>query len=252
MPVRGSSHIIYTVIMVIGLLPAMCVNAAEAPQILEVIDPYLEMHTGPGEGYPVFHVIERGKKIEVLKRRTDWFKVRTDKDKTGWIDRGQMEQTLTEVGERTKLKKFSEGDYSGREWEMGLMGGDFGGSTVMTFYTGYYFTENFSTELQLSQILGGFSSSTFINMSVSLEPFPEWSVSPYFTLGTGVINTRARSSLVQSKDRTDSSSHVGIGARMYFTKRFLVRFEVKDYVLFSSDNDNEEITEWKVGFGVFF
>ena len=252
MPIMGKSHFLFALVFSAWLLPAINACAAEPPQTLEVVDPYLEMHTGPGEGYPIFHVIERGKKMQVIKRRTDWFKVRTDKDKTGWVDRAQMEQTLTESGERTKLKKIAEGDYSGRTWEAGLMGGDFKGSTVMTAYTGYYFTENFSTELQLSQILGRFSSSTFVNVSVSLEPFPEWDISPYFTLGTGIISTRSRSSLVQSKDRTDNSSHVGIGARMYFTRRFLVRFEVKDYVLFSSDNDNEEITEWKLGFGVFF
>lgn len=252
MPIKGKSHILFVLMLVTWLLPAAAIRAADAPQSLEVVDPYLEMHTGPGEGYPVFYVIERGEKFQVIKRRTDWFKVRIEKDKVGWIDRAQMVQTLTESGERTQLKKIAEGDYSGRTWEAGLMGGDFRGSTVMTAYAGYYFTENFSAELALSQILGGFSSSTFVNASLSLEPFPEWKLSPFFTLGTGIIETRSRSSLVQSKDRSDNSSHVGIGARMYFTKRFLIRFEVKDYVLFSSDNDNEEITEWKVGFGVFF
>ena len=252
MPVMGKSFFLFAIMLMAWLLPVLHISAAEEPQSLEVIDPYLEMHTGPGEGYPVFHVIERGQKFQVIKRRTDWFKVRVKKDKIGWVDRGQMQQTLTESGERTKLKKLSAGDYSGRTWEAGLLGGDFKGARVMTVYTGYYFTENFSTELSLSQILGGFSSSTLVNVGLMLEPFPEWSVSPFFTLGTGIIETRSRSSLVQSRDRTDSSSHVGIGARMYFTKRFLIRFEVKDYVLFSSDNDNEEITEWKVGFGVFF
>ncbi|MFO7602608.1 MAG: outer membrane beta-barrel protein, partial [Gammaproteobacteria bacterium] len=244
---------IWFVLLVLAcLLPIMSVNAAEAPQSLEVVDPYLELHTGPGAGYPVFHVIERDKIIQVIKRRTDWFKVRTDRDKIGWIDRAQMAQTLTVSGERTQLKTLAADDYSARTWEAGIMGGDFKGSTVMTVYTGYYFTENFSTELSLSQILGGFSSSTLINVNVSLAPFPEWTVSPYFTLGTGVIETRARSTLVQSQDRSDNASHVGIGARMYFAKQFLLRFEYKDYVLYTSENDNKEIREWKIGFGVFF
>jgi hypothetical protein len=252
MPRQGKLQKAFIGLLMVWFMPSMMAGAVEAPQLLEVLDPYLEMHTGPGEGYPVFNVIERGKKLQVIKRRTDWFKVRTEKGKTGWVDRAQMEQTLTATGERTTFKKISEGDYSGRTWEAGILGGDFKGSNVMTVYTGYYFTENFSAELSLSQILGSFSSSTFLNVNLSLEPFPEWRVSPYFTLGTGIIRTRSQSTLVASTDRTDNSSHVGIGARMYFTRRFLMRLELKDYVLFSSDNDNEEIREWKIGFGVFF
>ena len=46
-----------------------------------VAEPYIELRTGPGRGYPVFHVVDRGDEIEVTKRRTDWFKVRTARGK---------------------------------------------------------------------------------------------------------------------------------------------------------------------------
>jgi len=226
--------------------------AAESSQEVEIIDPYLEMHTGPGEGYPIFHVIERGERIKIIKRRTDWFKIQAGRDKQGWVDRAQMEQTLTPGGEKTKFRRLAAGDFSGRRWEAGLLGGDFKGSTVMTAYGDYFLTENFLVELSLSQILGKFSSSTFLNLGLAMQPFPEWRLSPFFTLGTGIIDTRARSTLVQAADRTDSAAYVGVGVRMYFTRRFMLRAELKDYVIFSSDNDNEEIREWKVGFGVFF
>ena len=64
-----------------------------------VADPYIELHTGPGRGYPVFHVVERGGAIEILKRRTDWFKVRTEDRREGWVDRNQMLRTLQPDGE---------------------------------------------------------------------------------------------------------------------------------------------------------
>ena len=31
-----------------------------------VNDPYIELHTGPGRGYPIFHVTERGERIIIL------------------------------------------------------------------------------------------------------------------------------------------------------------------------------------------
>ena len=57
-----------------------------------VAEPFLELHTGPGQGFPVFHVVDRGQRIEVLKRRTDWFQVRTDRGVRGWVPLGGHER----------------------------------------------------------------------------------------------------------------------------------------------------------------
>ena len=55
--------------------------AAAQEKLLQVFvsEPYLELSTGPGRGYPVFHVVEREQSVDVLHRRTDWFKVRTER-----------------------------------------------------------------------------------------------------------------------------------------------------------------------------
>ena len=39
-------------------------NAAEdKPLVVELVDPYIEMHSGPGRGYPIFHVVDRGESV---------------------------------------------------------------------------------------------------------------------------------------------------------------------------------------------
>ena len=55
-------------------------EAAAQEKLLQVFvsEPYLELSTGPGRGYPVFHVVEREASVDVLFRRTDWFKVRDE------------------------------------------------------------------------------------------------------------------------------------------------------------------------------
>jgi hypothetical protein len=50
---------------------------------LVVSDPFLELRTGPGRGYPVFHVVARSATIEVMRRRTDWFQVRAPRGEEG-------------------------------------------------------------------------------------------------------------------------------------------------------------------------
>ncbi len=57
---------------------------------VRIAEPYIELHTGPGRGFPVFHVVDRGELVEVIKRRTDWFKLRTAKGKEGWAKRSAM------------------------------------------------------------------------------------------------------------------------------------------------------------------
>ena len=51
--------------------------AKRPPPTVEVSGPYIELHSGPGRGFPVFHTVERGGEVALLKRRTDWYRVRT-------------------------------------------------------------------------------------------------------------------------------------------------------------------------------
>ena len=45
-------------------------SKSESFQQVKIADAYIDMHTGPGGGYPIFHVIERGQIIEIIQRRT--------------------------------------------------------------------------------------------------------------------------------------------------------------------------------------
>ena len=64
----------------IGLvLSASWAMAEDALPEVQVVEPYIELHTGPASGYPVFYVAEKGEWIQVLKSRTSWYKVQTRK-----------------------------------------------------------------------------------------------------------------------------------------------------------------------------
>lgn len=228
------------------------VHGDEQPLMVEVADPFIEMHTGPGRGYPIFHVVARGEQVEILTRKTDWIKVQESSGKQGWVHRRQMTETLQPSGEKLEIKDATQDDFTSRSWEMGGSIGDFEGADVITLYGAYHFTDNLSTEGYFSQVLGSFSSSSLIGINVVHQPFPEWRISPFFSLGTGIIDTRPKTTLVQTKDRTDKYANVGIGGRMYLSRRFILRFEYRSYVIFSSRDDNEEIDEWKTGLSFFF
>lgn len=225
-----------------------------AEQALAVVieDPYIELHSGPGRGYPIFYVAERGEQIEVLKRRTDWFKVRVRRGEEGWVNNTQLARTFQLNGEPTELPGYSLADYGERRWEFGVLYGDFGGANVVSTYGAFSMTENLSVELWLSDMLGRFSNSQLVNVNIVHMLFPEWRASPFFTLGTGVIHTEPKGTIVATTDRTDNLAHVGVGVRTYITRRLLFRAEYKTYVVFTSRDDNQEVSEWKAGFSFFF
>jgi uncharacterized protein YgiM (DUF1202 family) len=238
--------------MLCQLLCASAVHARGEHRKLTVQDPYIEMHTGPGRGYPVFYVAERGESIAVLRRRTDWYQIQGPRGEQGWVASEQLERTLELDGQQFEAGRSTLEDYAGRRWEAGVSYGDFGGANVISMFGAYNLSGNLSLELSLSQALGRYSDSTMTNLNIMHSMFPERRASPYFTLGAGTIHTEPKATLIATVDRTDSLAHAGFGVRTYLTRRFVFRAEYKTYVVFTSRDDNEEIREWKAGFSFFF
>lgn len=217
-----------------------------------VAEPYLELHTGPARGYPIFHIVERGESVSIVLQRTDWYLVRGADGTEGWANRDQMELTLTRTGENFVVDRANLDDFTNARWEIGALAGDFGGANVVSLYGSYSLNPYVSVEAWGSQILGNFSNGWMGSVNIVQETWPDWRISPFFTLGAGFIRTEPKSTIVQGEDRTDQIGHAGAGFRIYATRRFLLRAEFKSYVVFTSRDDNEEVEEWKVGFAYFF
>ncbi len=230
---------------------------AEAPagEVVRIADPYIEIHTGPGSGYPVFYVAERGEEITILRRQTDWFEVRTRRGKKGWVHRDQLERTLTLAGEKVKLATVTLEAFSERKWEVGATGGDFGGAAMLGIYGGYAFSPNLSAELGLAQSFGNISSTYSLTGRLVAQPFPEWRYSPFFSLGTGFIRIHPKATIIYPERTTNQMSYIALGLRTWITRRFIFRIEYDDYTIFSATTDrdkNEELNGWQAGFAVFF
>lgn len=227
-------------------------HAQDDVQQVVVEDPFIELRTGPAGAYPVFYVVDRGEHIDVLLRRTDWFKVRAPRGQEGWVSSQQLQQTLQPSGLPVDVPGFTLADYVERRWEVGGLYGDFGGANIVSVFGAFSFTENLSAEVWYSDVLGRFSNAQMASVNIVHLLFPEWRVSPYFTLGGGLIRTEPKGTIVATSDRTDNLAHVGVGIRTYLTRRFVFRAEYKTYVVFTSRDDNEEPNEWKAGFSFFF
>ncbi|MDX1812873.1 MAG: SH3 domain-containing protein [Gammaproteobacteria bacterium] len=243
-------HILLIILLQCSVLYS--VHAEDNKQKVVVADPFLEVHTGPSTGYPIFHVVERGEAIEVIKRYTSWYLIKTKKNKEGWVHSSQLVKTLTLDGSQVEIKDITRENYLEHTGELGILIGTFQSLSMMTFYTDYSLTHNLSVELSLAQILGNFSSRLLLGAEIVHQPFPDWKISPYFSIGTGIVKTSVRSTLSQLKDSTDNTANVSLGFKMYLTRRFILRADVKKHIIFQSRNYNEEVTSWQAGFAFFF
>ena len=227
-------------------------RAEEQHPEVTIQDPFIELHTGPGRGYPIFHVAGRGERVEVLRRRTDWFQVRVSRGEEGWVALEQMARTLDADGEEFDVPGSMLEDYTARRWETGFLYGDFGGANMISAYGGFGLSENLQLEMSVGQALGRFSDSVLVSLGITHLMFPDKRWTPLFTLGAGRIETSPKATLVGTVDRSDTMANAGFGVRSYLARRFVFRAEYKSYVVFTSRDDNEEIGEWKAGFSFFF
>ncbi len=58
--------------------------------------------------------------------------------------------------------------------------------------------------------------------------------------------------LSREHDQKIVAGIVGVGLRVYLTRRFIVRADFKDYVVMIDADRNEEFQQWLTGFSFFF
>jgi hypothetical protein len=222
----------------------------KAPRV-DVTAAYIELRSGPGRGYPVFHTIERGNEVSLIKRRTDWYRVRTDRGVEGWVNRNELASGTGDPVLQS-LRDRAMDDYLARRVEFGFAAGDFDGDSSFTFRAGYGLNEHFLLELALTQVSGTFSSTTLYHGNLLVMPIVSRRISPFFTVGVGRFHNDPKDVLVDAEDTREWAANAGVGVRGYLTRRFLLRGDYRHYVAMVSDDNNEDFGEWSLGFSVFF
>lgn len=232
------------------LAPAL--SAAREYLQLFVAEPYLELHTGPGRGYPVFHAVPRDQSVDVLFRRTDWFKVRTERGVEGWASQADMLKTVMADGSPFKFELGDQAGFSSHRYELGVFAGEYGGANLISGYWSVSLNPQMAVEAAAGQFLGRFSNGETGDLGFAHVISADTRWSPLLLLGVGIVHTEPKGTLVTPENRTEQTAYVGGGIRYYLTRRFFMRAEYKAHYIFTKRNQNEEADEWKLGFAFFF
>jgi len=239
-------------LLLFAALLAPAVSGAREYLQLFVTAPYLELHTGPGRGYPVFNVVPRDGSIDVLFRRTDWFKVRTERGVEGWASQADMEKTMLADGTPFRYPRGDFAGFTSHKYELGMFAGAWGGASLVSGYWSVSFNPQLALEVAGGRFFGRYSNGYTGDIGLTHMILPDSRWSPFLMLGGGEVHTEPKATLVQPANRTEPSAYVGGGVRYYLTRRFFLRAEFKAHWIFTSRNQNEEADEWKAGFAFFF
>ena len=232
---------------------AFCALAhADTEQKVQVTDPYIELHTGPGRGFPVFFVAPREQWIAIELRHTDWFKVRADGGQIGWVHRKQMESTLTAAGETTTFRDMLLDDYLSRKLQLGAAWGQFKSEPMLKLWSSYRLSETLSVEGTLGQVQGVFSGTDFWHLNVLSEPWSDQRISPFFSIGLGKFKNIPNPSLVGATATDAQLANASLGVRYYLTDRFVLRSDYTFYTAFVSDTRSIEYRAVTAGISFFF
>ncbi len=230
--------------------------------LLEIVEPYLDIRTGPGKSYPIYYIAQRGENIEVLKRRNNWFKIRLEgpggRAKSGWVHRDSIGETwVANITPDRDNPLLAKNDPSmtyifDPKFYMGFNYGQMTAADFVGVRLGYQITDVVSVELQAEEFLARDSEGNTWALAASFAPFTHWRLSPYVQLGGGEIHTSARGTNSQQNNGTDSFLQTAVGIQVLLTKQYRLSFEYRNLNVLTSGNENGELETWHIGFSAYF
>jgi hypothetical protein len=240
---------LFAAAVALGLLAA---SPARAGEPVQITDPYIELHTGPGRGFPIFFVAARAQWIDIELRHTDWYKVRAEGGQVGWVTRAQLESTLTTAGDKKTFRDILVDDYLSRRVQLGAAWGQFKSEPMLKFWGSYRLAETLSVEGTLGQVQGVFSGTDFWHLNVVSEPWSDQRLSPYFSIGLGKFHNLPNSSLIGASATDAQLANASVGVRYYLSDRFVLRGDYTFYTAFVADSRSLEYRAVTAGISFFF
>lgn len=233
------------------LLISVNALANEVVSKLTIDVSYIELHSGPGVGYPIINVIEKGESVELIAKRTTWLKIKDKHNNIGWLNQDDL-IGLTHQGNKLVNSQYTTQDFLIRNYEAGVMYGVFEDSDFYNIFLDYSLSTVFGVELSAGKALGNISDSDIYEVMITSQLFPEFVVVPYLGVGGGLINTKPHSVLADSENRQDGIISTAFGLKYHVARNFILRAEYKYSIVLTDRNENEEVQTWKLGFSVFF
>lgn len=212
---------------------------------------YMNIYAGPGRGFPIFYIAEKGEKVEIIRAHTDWFEIKTQRGVSGWAYKDDLLPALKRKDADFGYEEVKQDDYQTRKLEFGLAGGELVGNSLFSARAAYRLNDFFSSEIALSNAAGDFSTSTIYALQLLYHPFKFGQFEPHFILGAGQMATEPKAGLIGTKNSRSSMTTFGLGVNYYWTDRFIVRADWQNNNVYASPVQTDSDQQWTIGLSYF-
>ena len=232
---------------------AAATHAADEPlPQLTLSDPFVNLHTGPGRGYPVFHVAARGEAVQLLLAHTTWVKLRTASGKEGWAQRESLQGTLQAAGVAPgPLQAWTE-RHLREKLEFGAAIGRFQSQPMLQLSTRLRLSEAIGIEAAAGQVQGLYSGTDFWQFDAVVEPMSDLALSPVLAIGVGRFRNIPNASLVEQGTTNANQLHAALGVRWRFGARYVLRADWSLYTALLSEQRSREYRALTLGLSFHF
>ncbi|MFQ5597587.1 MAG: SH3 domain-containing protein [Nitrospiria bacterium] len=212
-----------------------------------VIEPFLEIRTGPGRTYPIFYIAEKGERLILIKKRTDWVQVRLAGERVGWVHRHEIEKTLRASGHKRGLGERIYDDYIEDQLEIGWGWGRFERDDILYVRMRYLFSETISLEGNFGFASGDLGETDIYVGGLVISPWQGQWFSLFGTIGGGWITTQPANLLVNAQRDRFETAYAGVGFQAPLLKRLSIRGDFRNFTLFIGPERNREVQEYSLG-----
>ncbi len=221
---------------------------------------------GPGEGFAIVDVVEKGVECRVIAKSGDWFNVELSETTTGWVHSALCEEfeDLSHLEMRPNPRLFSRvGAFTLSGYAGGYAYDRKSNSVALGGRMGYYLFDFLEVEGGVSwthierpaEIVESLFDlrleaedfhMLYYNLGLRLELLPGRRMVPYALAGVGA-------SILQG--RTESAFHYGGGTMLFVNKTTAVRWELRSYQFesgFDRARRRNHNVEFSLGTSVLF
>lgn len=220
---------------------------------LSVIDTYIELHSGPGRGYPATHTIEQGEPVNVHRRRGNWYLVTDKRGREGWVLQEKLARTIAPSGLPAALPEIQHGDYLAQKWRIGYAAGKLDNDETASVVAGFRLLSIVSIEAEYSQIFGDDLDGDSYGANILVEPIQSLAFTPFLSAGLGELDFSQKTTRSTGQDEGISGNYhqFGAGINYYIGLNFVVRGEYRQ-VRVKGKNGSTSSPAWQIGFSSFF
>jgi hypothetical protein len=233
--------------------------AKQAPR-LRVIVPRAAVRSGPGPAYRELYRAERDEVMPVVDRNSSyWFRVVLPDGRFGWIYGEQVlpffvdteEKGIKRAWSAVKDAIFAPSPIPSSAIGLTFSGGALGGDGMFMFRPGVTLDAHFALEGHIGEAVGKDGSLLVYGLDGVVMIYPLGPFVPFVALGGGGATSFPKVNGVTQQSKSQWALDAGGGAALILKKRLILRFDVRNYTLFTP-NSTSNRQEYSGGLAVYF